>query len=80
MKPSPVRKKTFTRIVLILVACSTLSLGAAGDCDDDVNDLIVSGLQGVTNSLADTAINAFFLTITPEDAGTGGTDGGTPSV
>jgi hypothetical protein len=68
---------------MILFACSFFCCGAVSGCDEDVQSVLVEGLNSASNTFAVTLINAAFQTVTPEtEDGDGGGTGGTttPSV
>jgi len=57
-------------LILLMSCCWTMSLGAG--CDVDVQTALVTGLNSALNTAATTLINAAFLTITPDQTSSGG--------
>lgn len=56
------------RVVLILLlSCSWLSIGAFSGCDPAVSSAILEGVEGATLSLSDALIQATFEALEPED-------------
>lgn len=85
MKVNASCKRKLGRTVLILVACCGLTVGAVPTCDQEVNDILMDGLNAAALSAAEGAINAAFEAIGPKDttpatSGSGSTSGGSPSA
>lgn len=53
--------------VLILVACSWMSMGVLSDCDPAIADQVLTGVGSATSTLAGTLIEAMFDAIKPEE-------------
>jgi|GEM_PF-2795946 len=57
-------QRTYRRVFRLLAGTTGMTLAVLEGCDDEVTTLIIGGF----NELANTMIDAFFLTITPQES------------